>query len=67
MCKKPSQEQPTILEVLQGQIGCVVPLRDSQSAKEQIKRQTVEAESKELRKFCSEEYELEASFDKEHA
>lgn len=32
------------IKVLQGQAGCVVPLRASQSAKEQIKGQTVEAQ-----------------------
>lgn len=46
VCKKSSQEGPTILEVLQGQIGCVVPLRASQSAKEQIKGRIVDAEIK---------------------
>lgn len=66
VCKRSYQEQPTISEVVQGQIRCRVPLRASPRAEQQLRGQIVDVEIKEGRKLCREGYEVGASVGKEH-
>lgn len=57
ICKRSYCEQRTVLEVVQYQMGCCVPLRASQRAEQQIMGQIVDVETKEGRKLFSEGYE----------
>jgi len=66
VCKRSYQEQPTTLEVVQGQIRCSVSLRASQKAEQQIMGQIVDIKIKKGRKLCSEGCEMEASLGREH-